>query len=74
MNGKLKSVLTAKKKAELLAALKKSTVEIINVISSTQGKAPVDKIELIETVLILAEVIDIEKERVRYELLVSEDS
>lgn len=68
--GKLKSVLTAKKKRELLRSFKRDTICIINIISSLPDRAPADKIALIESVLILAEIIDIEQERVRYELLI----
>lgn len=70
---KLRSVLTAKKKGELLKALKSSTVSIINTISVAQDKSPEDKINLIESLLVLSEIIDVEQERVRYELLMSED-
>ncbi len=71
--GKLKSVLTAKKKEELLKSFKRDTVTIINIISSLTDKSPADKINLIESVLVLSEVIDLEHERVKYELLVGEE-
>lgn len=68
-SGKLKSVLTTKKKEELLKSFKKDTVTIINIISALTDKSPADKIALIESILVLSEVVDLEHERVRYELL-----
>lgn len=70
--GKLRSVLTAKKKEELLKAFKRDTIKIINIISALGDKSPAEKISLIESVLVLSEVIDLEQERVRYELFMSE--
>ncbi len=69
---KLKSVLTAKKKKELLQTFKKDTISIINIISSLQNKTPEEKMLLIESLLVLSEIVDIEQERVKYELLMSE--
>jgi len=71
-SGKLKSVLTAKKKEELLKSFKQDTISLINIISSMADKSPAEKIALIESVLVLSEVIDIEQERVKYELLMPE--
>lgn len=68
--GKLKSVLTAKKKKELLSSFKKDTISIINIISALQDKSPEEKMLLIESLLVLSEIIDLEQERVKYELLV----
>jgi hypothetical protein len=71
--GKLKSVLTAKKKGELLSSFKSSTVSIINLISAS-AKSPEEKILLIESILVLSEIIDLEQERVRYELLMLQNT
>ena len=71
--GKLKSVLTVKKKQELLQSFKDDTISIINIISSLPDKAPAEKIALIESILILSEIIDIEQERVRYEILLKDE-
>ncbi|MDX9810587.1 MAG: hypothetical protein RBT04_10595 [Sphaerochaetaceae bacterium] len=68
--GKLKSVLTAKKKKELLSSFKKDTISIINIISALQDKSPEEKMLLIESLLVLSEIVDLEQERVKYELLV----
>lgn len=70
--GKLKSVLTTKKKKNLLDSFKQDTVTIINVISATHNKSPEEKMQLIESILVLTEIIDIEEERVKYELLMPE--
>jgi len=70
--GKLKSVLTVKKKGELLRTFKQDTIAIINIISAQPDKTPAEKIALIESVLVLSEIIDLEQERVRYELLMPE--
>lgn len=69
---KLRSVLTAKKKEELLKAFKRDTIKIINIISALTDKSPAEKISLIESILVLSEVIDLEQERVRYELFMPE--